>query len=176
MAFTNANVLLLPQLSVNVEFSMFMNYFNIKNSHWEPLLEPWGFELKLDRKTTQDPMYIKLISNRSMNVNVTHTFLESATATLQLWDKQKESAYHGERGTVAPYKLRNCTGYRLHVWNRESPEKMVVKTLENGAEMPWWFEDWRERREVSYSLTNIKGTKKKRLEKPLTCVQNIHFR
>ncbi|KAG2223432.1 hypothetical protein INT45_001738, partial [Circinella minor] len=142
-------------LSINVEFSMFMNYFNIKNSHWEPLLEPWGFELKLDRKTTQDPMYIKLISSRTMNVNVTHTFLESATATLQLWDKQKEAAYNGERGTVAPYKLRNCTGYCLHVWNRESPEKMVVKTLEDGAEMPWWFEDWRERRETTTSTNNM---------------------
>ncbi|KAI9253785.1 hypothetical protein BDA99DRAFT_443164 [Phascolomyces articulosus] len=142
-------------LSVNVAFSMFMNYFNIKNSHWEPLLEPWSFELKLDRKTSQDPMFIKLISNRSMNLNITHTFLESAMAILHLWDKQKELAYNGERGTVAPYRLRNCTGYRLHVWNRDSPEKMVVKTLEDGADMPWWFEDWRERRETTRSTNNM---------------------
>ncbi|KAI9493351.1 hypothetical protein BDB00DRAFT_946102 [Zychaea mexicana] len=142
-------------LSVNVTFSMFMNYFNTKNSHWEPLLEPWSFDLKLDRKTVQDPLHIKLISNRALNANITHTFLESAVATLMLWDKQKEAAYSGERGTVAPYRLRNCTGYRLHVWNRDSPEKMVVKTLDDGADMPWWFEDWRERRETTTSTNNM---------------------
>ncbi|KAI8143832.1 hypothetical protein BJV82DRAFT_668275 [Fennellomyces sp. T-0311] len=142
-------------LSVNVAFSMFMNYFNIKNSHWEPLLEPWGFELKLARRATQDPLHIKLISDRAMNMNITHTFLESVVSTLHLLDNQKEHAYSGERGTVAPYKLRNCTGYRIHIWNKESPEKMVVKTLEDGAEMPWWFEDWRERRETTTSTNNL---------------------
>lgn len=63
-------------------------------------------------------------------------------------------AYKGERGTIAPYRLRNWTGYRLHLWNANNgatPGETVIKTLEDGAEMPWWFEDWRERREVSKS-------------------------
>lgn len=77
---------------------------------------------------------------------------------LHVWFSDKvfftsiQLAYHGERGSVAPYRLRNCTGYRLHVWNggnNTKPGETVVKTLEDGEEMPWWFEDWRERREVS---------------------------
>lgn len=134
-------------------FSTFINYFNIKNSHWEPLVEPWKFKLRLSKRSMQkqEPLHIKLLSSSDLNVNVTHTFMESAVATAQLLDKQKELVYSGERGAVAPYKIRNWTGYTLHLWNASkgtNPTETVIKTLENGADMPWWFEDWRERREV----------------------------
>lgn len=78
-------------LSAMVEFQAYINYFNIKNSHWEPLMEPWNFRLELARNssTKNDPLNVKLISNSILNVNITHTFLESAYNTMHLMDKQK---------------------------------------------------------------------------------------
>lgn len=78
-------------LSATVEFQTYINYFNIKNSHWEPLMEPWNFRLELARNTStkKEPLHVKLISNTILNVNITHTFLESAYNTMHLMDKQK---------------------------------------------------------------------------------------
>lgn len=77
---------------MDVAFSTYMNYFNVKNSHWEPLIEPWDFKLELSRRSTraQDPLHIRLVSDNELNINITHTFLESALATLRLWDKQRQ--------------------------------------------------------------------------------------
>ncbi|KAI9315667.1 hypothetical protein BX666DRAFT_1957951, partial [Dichotomocladium elegans] len=146
-------------LSVDVSLSSYMNYFNIKNSHWEPLIEPWDFKVQLSRRSTkpEDPLQIRLISDYDLNVNITHTLLETALATLTLLDKQKELAFSGERGSVAPYRIRNCTGYRIHVWNAQNAGSggPDVKILEDGAEMAWWFEDWRERRETTAVSNNM---------------------
>lgn len=146
-------------LSATVEFSTFINYFNIKNSHWEPLLEPWSFRLELDRNpsTKSDPLNVKLISNEILNFNVTHTFLESAMSTIQLLDKKKKNLFSGERGTVAPYELRNRTGYNIMVWNTtDAKEGPTIKEIQNGGNLPWWFEDWRKRREnTSFTSNNL---------------------
>ncbi|KAI8385604.1 hypothetical protein BD560DRAFT_383802 [Blakeslea trispora] len=144
-------------LLASVEFSTYINYFNIKNSHWEPLLEPWNFSLQLARNPANknEPMTVKIISNSILNLNVTHTFLESAMSTMQLLDKQKNTIYSGERGTVAPYELRNRTGYNIMVWNSTtSKEGPIIKEIKNGKNLPWWFEDWRKRREATQYQSN----------------------
>ncbi|KAI8384441.1 uncharacterized protein BYT42DRAFT_612143 [Radiomyces spectabilis] len=145
-------------LAADVSFSAYVNYFNIKNSHWEPLIEPWDFKIEVAKKSTrpQDPLNVKLISNTALNVNVTHTFLESALATVHLWHKRNDLAYSGERGTIAPYKLRNRTGYQLHLWNSGDPNgETVIKELNDGEDMPWWFEDWKKRRETTTTSNNL---------------------
>lgn len=113
-------------------------------------MEPWNFKLELSRNPSDNnTTHVKLLSNDILNLNVTHTFLESAVSTMKLLDKQRDVIYSGERGTIAPYALRNRTGYRITVWNStDSNEEPVLKELENGQDMPWWFEDWRKRREV----------------------------
>lgn len=78
-------------LSAAVEFQAYINYFNIKNSHWEPLLEPWNFKIELYRNplNKQEPLTIKLVSSSILNFNITHTFLESAVTTVKLLDRQR---------------------------------------------------------------------------------------
>jgi vacuolar protein sorting-associated protein 13A/C len=66
-----------------------VNYFNIKNSHWEPLVEPWHFKLDLDR-LKDHPLTVKLSSTSPLNINLTHTFVQSAATTLQLLDKKRD--------------------------------------------------------------------------------------
>ncbi|CAO3651068.1 unnamed protein product [Cunninghamella blakesleeana] len=147
--------------SANVAFSAYVNYFNIKNSHWEPLVEPWQFKLNLSKKdNTDDPFKINITSNTDLNINFTHTFLESTIANIAMFDKRKNSIYSGERGHESPYKIRNRTGYPIHVWNsKTSPNKatgdVTIHKIEDGKEVPWWFEDWRKRREMTESVSNI---------------------
>ncbi|OAD68026.1 hypothetical protein PHYBLDRAFT_57710 [Phycomyces blakesleeanus NRRL 1555(-)] len=142
-------------LSATVELATYINYFNIKNSHWEPLVEPWNVQLAISRNNMlpNDPLHVELLSDNILNLNVTHTFLESAMATMHLWDKRSYNGYHGERGAVAPYRIANHTGYKVHVWSTKVGDKKdtVIKSLENGQEMEWWFEDWRKRRETTSS-------------------------
>jgi vacuolar protein sorting-associated protein 13A/C len=33
------------QMSVDATVSTYINYFNLTNSHWEPLVEPWHYSL-----------------------------------------------------------------------------------------------------------------------------------
>ncbi|KAI8644804.1 hypothetical protein BD408DRAFT_104972 [Parasitella parasitica] len=144
-------------LSAMVEFQAYINYFNIKNSHWEPLVEPWSFRLELARNplTKNDPLNIKLVSNSILNVNITHTFLESAYNSMNLMDKQKNTIFSGERGTVAPYELRNRTGYNIMVWNSANPKDgPVIHEIKDGGNKPWWFEDWKTRRETTSFASN----------------------
>ncbi|CAO3587114.1 unnamed protein product [Absidia cylindrospora] len=147
--------------SSNVCFSTYINYFNIKNSHWEPLIEPWQFDLRIAREVSdgQQPLNIKIVSNNDLNVNVSHTFLESAMTTIVMFDKQNQSNYCGERGHESPYKLKNRTGYPIHVWNNSNESspagEVTVSRLEDGKDLPWWFEDWRKRREMTETVSNI---------------------
>ncbi|KAI7902142.1 uncharacterized protein BX663DRAFT_436105 [Cokeromyces recurvatus] len=141
-------------LSATVDFQSYINYFNIKNSHWEPLLEPWNFGLEFNRNPVikNDPLKVKIISNSNLNLNITHTFLESSISTLRLLDEQQNAVYSGERGRVAPYELRNRTGYNIMVWN--TTDEPTIKEIKNGGNLPWWFEDWKKRRETTTFTSN----------------------
>ncbi|KAF7732148.1 hypothetical protein EC973_006403 [Apophysomyces ossiformis] len=149
-------------LAVEVNFQTYVNYFNVKNSHWEPLVEPWAFKLCLSKQGSKssDPIQVKLLSDSELNVNVTHAFLESTLTLMRLWSKQGEFVYSGERGTIAPYRIRNWTGYRIHIWSANSVgttdnDDIQMKQLDDGEETAWWFEDWRIRRETTASKSNL---------------------
>lgn len=114
--------------------------------------------MELSRNPTvgNDVTHVKIISNNTLNLNITHTFLESAVSTVQMLDKQRDTVYSGERGTVAPYEIRNRTGYDITIWNStNSNEGPTLKELKDGENIPWWFEDWRKRREVSENSSRI---------------------
>ncbi|KAI7863658.1 hypothetical protein BDF14DRAFT_1733660 [Spinellus fusiger] len=144
-------------LSARVELSTYVNYFNIKNSHWEPLVEPWNVQFAVSRNNmSNEPLTIDIVSKAMLDINITHTFLESALATLRLLDKHSEVGYHGERGTIAPYRIVNNTGYTIHLWSTmtDNSQEIVVKDLMNEGEIAWWFEDWRKRRETTSSVNS----------------------
>ncbi|KAI9287283.1 vacuolar protein sorting-associated protein vps13 [Umbelopsis sp. AD052] len=146
-------------LLVDVDFQSYANFFNVKNSHWEPLIEPWKFNMKLMRRSNLDPYALQISSRRMLEINFTHTFAETVLSTLSTWDKEKGTALGPARGSVAPYTLRNWTGYQLHVWsiNDDDNSQTVVEMIANGQEIPWRFDDWRARRQASYKGNNMLG-------------------
>jgi len=146
-------------LLVDVEFQSYANFFNVKNSHWEPLIEPWRFNLKLARRSNNDALNMQIFSRKMLEINLTHTFTETMLSSFAMWDKQKDTALGPARGSVAPYTLRNWTGYQLHVWNISDDDNndTVVEMLASGQEIPWRFDDWRTRRQASYRGNNMLG-------------------
>lgn len=64
-------------LHASVDFVLKANNFNFKNSHWEPILEPWNFCIRASQDSTDRSMNIALESKDLLFVNVTHAFLQS---------------------------------------------------------------------------------------------------
>ena len=80
------------QMLVDYSMSLHINYFNIKNSHWEPLVEPWSCTFNVT-KTSEGQMAISFHSRKKMEVNISHVFIETCLKTIDRWDKQTEVNY-----------------------------------------------------------------------------------
>ena len=77
---------------------------------------------------------------------------------MTIWSKEGERAMAG-RGSDAPFRFRNLTGLSILIWPEATDlGKPVtgVKRLDDGADVPWRFEDRKHTREVSiYSIDRI---------------------
>ncbi|KZT54406.1 DUF1162-domain-containing protein [Calocera cornea HHB12733] len=125
-------------------------YYNMTNSHWEPLLEPWTFSIKASRGDDTSGIGLSLLSMDRLEVNVTATFIDTVLSALEVINKEGDRLAKRNRGGDAPYLVQNRTGYRLHLWSdsvgrNQNPSEAV--TIEDGQDKPWRFEDWRTLRE-----------------------------
>ncbi|KAG1472355.1 hypothetical protein G6F56_001588 [Rhizopus delemar] len=145
-------------LKADADFSLAMKSFNFKNSHWEPLLEPWSFSVKITQSPTDKSMHIILNSQDLIYLNVTHTFIESSLMISQTLSEIKPLAKTAQT-QVKPYLLLNMTGYDLYFWNMsdDAGDKKNTYTLENGQSMPWTFRNWKKRREKINLGKNLFG-------------------
>ncbi|TPX68863.1 hypothetical protein SpCBS45565_g02841 [Spizellomyces sp. 'palustris'] len=132
--------------------SLSCNYFNVKNSHWEPFIEPWQFFINSATGT----LSLDAFARKRLEINVTHTFVETVLSTMHLWNKQERRDLTSRRGMHSPYVFRNRTGYDLYVWadSADSGLDTELKQLANGQDMPWRFEDWRTMRERTVPISN----------------------
>jgi vacuolar protein sorting-associated protein 13A/C len=83
---------------------------------------------------------------------MTSAFIELAITSITVWSKHGERI-QTERGSDAPFRVRNRTGYSLLVWsdlgNGSKPkDSSEVTQLEDDADIPWRFEDRKQMREV----------------------------
>ncbi|KAI8376296.1 uncharacterized protein BYT42DRAFT_594245 [Radiomyces spectabilis] len=146
-------------LVADVDFSIYANNFNFKNSHWEPLLEPWGFGLKLRQDAALRSMHVNLESETLLNLNLTHVFLESILAISETLNDVQPLRETSQK-QVRPYVLKNYTGYPLRLWNMsddaEEGDTRIVQ-LDPGQSLPWTFRDWKKRREKINVGKNLLG-------------------
>ncbi|KAJ1957836.1 Vacuolar protein sorting-associated protein 13, partial [Linderina pennispora] len=146
-------------MRIKSDLQLQASYFNRRNSHWEPFIEPWRCALNM-QQADGGSQKIDINSADRLHVNASHTFIEETLSLLYQWNdemdkhaKQKETAKPtGER---MPYVLINRTGIDCHVWV-DLPEGANARTeridttpvlLRDGSSLPWRFEDWRRRRE-----------------------------
>ncbi|CAG8475084.1 9038_t:CDS:10, partial [Acaulospora morrowiae] len=158
------------QMSVDATISTYMNYFNLTNSHWEPLIEPWQYSLHASKNLNPESMVIDISSQTPLEVNITHIFLETMLTTLSIIGHESEHVLNTDRGLKTPYKLINQTGYALHVWANDAVD-IMYETMPDGGELAWRFDDWRKTRESITVTKNMLGIQ---LEGPLwECIKDI---
>ncbi|KAI8844441.1 hypothetical protein BJ741DRAFT_543605 [Chytriomyces cf. hyalinus JEL632] len=135
-------------LRVDTGLKLHVNNFNVKNSHWEPLIE--GFEFYLNVSRENEKMSVDIYSQKKLELNLSHVFIESTLNTIALLKKQPQTRDRSARSTaIAPYILRNKTGYPMTLWIETTGDGLdtQLQDLGNNEEIPWRFDDWRVMRE-----------------------------
>lgn len=154
-------------LRMGTSITTSIRYFNLTNSHFEPLMDPWAFDLRVNRTSAgpgQNPLSVKLSAAERLELNLTSTFIELAITTATVWSKEADRIKEG-RGNDAPFKIRNRTGLSMMIWPEphdlsKEIKKNAAKTLDDGADVPWRFEDRKATRDnVSAIRHNSLGVK-----------------
>ncbi|KAG0637605.1 hypothetical protein HOY80DRAFT_1138202 [Tuber brumale] len=136
------------ELDADTSIELFMNIYNFSKSAWEPLIEPWHLDFHMSRSVQQEKLSIDLISRKMLELTITSQTIALASKAAQFM-QQDEDILTKPRGADSPYRIRNQTGFPLHVWAASDPvlgEPMAVK-LEDGEQVPWRFEEWEKMRE-----------------------------
>lgn len=148
-------------LRVHSTWNLWLNNFNLSSSYWEPLLEPWVLDIRYEKHTAPPSSTFTLSSERRLEVNVAATMVETTNNMLQLLDKDnnlREDVRH-----MAPFRIRNRTGYKLSVWSEQDASAPATRAgahrIDDGREIPWVFGDWKSLREnpleVSYNRLGV---------------------
>ncbi|KAI8884432.1 hypothetical protein K501DRAFT_332624 [Backusella circina FSU 941] len=149
-------------LQADVSFSLKGNYFNFKNSHWEPILEPWNFCIKTEQNPMDKSTNVQVQSDELLYINITHAFLESAMSLSETLAEVKPLSQTAH-SQVRPYLIQNYTGYDISFWNMSSDSSYSDKDahkIKSGESMPWIFRDWKKRREQRTTFgKNLVGVK-----------------
>ncbi|KAJ5665895.1 uncharacterized protein N7477_008343 [Penicillium maclennaniae] len=128
-------------LSMDTSFDTFLNVYNFSKSAWEPLIEPWQFGFHMAKEVNPDVFSIDAFSHKTMELTVTSATIALASKSLQFLSND-EDVLSKPRGADAPYRIRNYTGFDLHVWaDVNAGEDGPAAKLSDGEEYPWRFED-----------------------------------
>nr|XP_019015055.1 vacuolar protein sorting-associated protein vps13 [Kwoniella pini CBS 10737]OCF53836.1 vacuolar protein sorting-associated protein vps13 [Kwoniella pini CBS 10737] len=123
-----------------------IRYFNLTNSYFEPLMDPWKFDLRVNRLAAgpgHNPLNVRLTASERLELNLSSAFIELAITSMTVWNREKDRAKES-RGTDAPFRIRNRTGLTILLWPEQadlSKQVTGVKRLDEGADVPWRFED-----------------------------------
>ena len=122
-------------------FDTYINVYNFSKSAWEPLIEPWQLGFHLSKDQNPDLFSVEVYSHKALELTVTSATIALASKSAQFLSTD-EDVLSKPRGSDAPYKIRNYTGFDLSVWaaSREEDQGTAAK-LSDGEESPWRFED-----------------------------------
>ncbi|GAA5952650.1 hypothetical protein JCM21900_006060 [Sporobolomyces salmonicolor] len=134
-------------LDASVVIKPFVNYFNLKVSHWEPLLDPWEFGVNVSRSVATGLLGVNISSKKRLELNVTSSFIELALTTSTLLGREGDQMFKKARGSNAPFLIKNRTGYPLSLWSEGQDASNQPERLGDGQDVPWRFDDWRTMRE-----------------------------
>eukprot|EP00268_Persea_americana_P023609 TRINITY_DN23168_c0_g2_i2.p1 TRINITY_DN23168_c0_g2~~TRINITY_DN23168_c0_g2_i2.p1 ORF type:complete len:2954 (+),score=526.87 TRINITY_DN23168_c0_g2_i2:1710-10571(+) len=129
-------------MEASVTGELQVNYNNIHKVMWEPFMEPWSFQLKLDRKREQCALLntsvvtdIHLESTAQLNLNITEPLIEAIFRGYEMIrDAWGQVGVHESLGSTrcqatdnvdtrryAPYILQNDTSMPLFYWVSHGP-------------------------------------------------------
>ncbi|KIM32678.1 hypothetical protein M408DRAFT_326439 [Serendipita vermifera MAFF 305830] len=134
-------------LHASGSLSFDINYWNLTNSHWEPLLEPWTLSVEASRDTASQGLRVQITSPYLLYLNITTTFVELAIAATSGWAPDASRSLVRARGGTPPYRISNQTGSSLQVWSNTETGQGTPTVLQHGQTIDWRFDDWRSLRE-----------------------------
>ncbi|KAF2739591.1 vacuolar protein sorting-associated protein 13 [Polyplosphaeria fusca] len=128
-------------MTADTSVDTLINVYNFSKSAWEPLIEPWTLGFHLSKDQNPDKLSVDLYSRKSMELTITAATIALASKSFDFLTAD-EDVLSKPRGTDAPYRIRNYTGFNLDVWaeGRNLDEGYAAK-LEDGDEQSWRFED-----------------------------------
>ncbi|KAF8761669.1 Vacuolar protein sorting-associated protein [Rhizoctonia solani] len=151
------------ELKATTTFGTSINYWNLVNSHWEPLIDPWTFSISAVKEETEGTLTVTLGSKERLDLNMTSAFVELAINTAMVWQQKGDQVLQRARGGDAPYRIHNRTGDVIHVWSDQDPSAKHEKTpqsvkINDGEIVDWRFDDWKAMREhVSTTRAHLIG-------------------
>ncbi|KAF4605212.1 hypothetical protein EYR40_003995 [Pleurotus pulmonarius] len=153
------------QLQATTTIAAQINYWNMANSHWEPLIDPWSFTLSVRRSVPSEGLNLKMSSRERLDVNLSAAFAELVATTWKMWGKEGDRVLQRARGSYAPYRIWNRTGYPISVWaapdanpsNKHSARVPSRTKIAHGQTVDWRFGDWQTQREHVSSDQNHLG-------------------
>ncbi|KAJ9479242.1 Vacuolar protein sorting-associated protein 13 [Pseudozyma hubeiensis] len=128
---------------------LYINYYNLSRSHWEPLIDPWGVQFHMESSTSPTRFNATVSSKKRLELNVTTTLIETGLSAMSLINEADLQDL--QQRNRAPFVIQNRTGYRISLWpehdDRERKSKTSPQHLDDGKDMPWRFDDWKSMRE-----------------------------
>ncbi|KAL5336775.1 hypothetical protein BJX70DRAFT_400270 [Aspergillus crustosus] len=135
-------------LTADTSFDTFVNVYNFSKSAWEPLIEPWQLGFHMAKEVHPDVFSVDVYSHKTMELTVTSATIDLASKSFKFFNTD-EDVLSKPRGADAPYRIRNHTGFDLHVWaDVAEGEDGPAAKLADGEEYPWRFEDSTSMRET----------------------------
>ncbi|KAF3086913.1 hypothetical protein TWF102_010860 [Orbilia oligospora] len=136
------------EMNGDTNIEIFVNIYNFSKSAWEPLIEPWQLGLHISRSLNPGRLAIELFSRKMMELTITTQSIVLASKAAQFLS-QSDEVLTKPRGADAPYRIRNHSGYPIHVWAdfETTSGTSMARRLEDGEEAPWRFEEWEKMRE-----------------------------
>ncbi|KAH0410176.1 vacuolar protein sorting-associated protein 13, partial [Aureobasidium melanogenum] len=128
-------------MTADTSIETFFNVYNFSKSAWEPLVEPWSLGFHMAKSLNPDKLAVELYSRKSLELTMTSSTIALASKSAQFLSND-EDILSKPRGSDAPYRIRNQTGFDLNVWAQtENNEEGAAEKLSDGEEVPWRFED-----------------------------------
>lgn len=128
-------------LTADTSFDTFLNVYNFSKSAWEPLIEPWQLGFHMAKEVHPEVFSVDVYSHKTMELTVTSATIDLASTSFKFFSTD-EDVLSKPRGADAPYRIRNHTGFDLHVWaDVAEGEDGPAAKLADGEEYPWRFED-----------------------------------
>ncbi|KAL2866549.1 membrane morphogenesis protein VPS13 [Aspergillus lucknowensis] len=135
-------------LTADTSFDTFVNVYNFSKSAWEPLIEPWQLGFHMAKELHPDVFSVDIYSHKTMELTVTSATIDLVSKSFKFLSTD-EDVLSKPRGADAPYRIRNYTGFDLHVWaDVAEGEDGPAAKLADGEEYPWRFEDSTSMRET----------------------------
>jgi vacuolar protein sorting-associated protein 13A/C len=101
-------------LEFNLGLSLFANYFNAKNSHWEPMIESSQVSVN-GQNEAEGKRAITIFCRKKLEINVTHTLVETVLVLMEKFNSS-EVCYSltVETNRLAIGKQKSLRGQKSH--------------------------------------------------------------